>query len=102
MSTIHAVWKNCQIVPMQPVDWPEGTTLAVEPIEEAPATDPESDVLGVDPASIARWLVWFDSLEPLQFTPQEEAAWQAARRDRRDWEKSQFDRRSERLKGLFE
>jgi hypothetical protein len=78
MSSIHAVWKNGHIVPMQPVDWPEGTTLAVEPIEEALVTHPESDVLGDDPASIARWLTWFDSLEPLQFTPQEEAEWQAA------------------------
>jgi predicted DNA-binding antitoxin AbrB/MazE fold protein len=32
MNTIHAVWKNGQIVPMQPVDWPEGTPLTVEPV----------------------------------------------------------------------
>ncbi|MFI5454174.1 MAG: hypothetical protein ACHRXM_01865 [Isosphaerales bacterium] len=34
MKTIHAVWQNGQIVPTQPVDWPEGTALAVEPIED--------------------------------------------------------------------
>jgi hypothetical protein len=102
MSTIHAVWKNGQIVPTQPVDWPEGTALAVGPIEESLLTDPEGDLLGDDPASIARWLAWFDSLEPLIFTPEEEAAWQAARRQHRDWEKSRFDKRSERLKDLFE
>jgi hypothetical protein len=102
MSTIHAVWKNGQIVPTQPVDWPEGTALAVGPIEESLLTDPEGDLLGDDPASIARWLAWFDSLEPLIFTPEEEAAWQAARRQHLDWEKSRFDKRSERLKDLFE
>jgi hypothetical protein len=102
-KTIHAVWKNGQIVPMQPVDWPEGTALAVEPIEESLVTDPECDLLGDDPASIARWLAWFDSLEPLSFTPEEEeAAWETARRERRDWEKSRFDERAERLKGMFQ
>jgi hypothetical protein len=52
-----------------------------------------------DPASIARWLARFDALERLDFTPEEEAAWQAARRD---WEKSRFDDRADRLKGMFE
>jgi hypothetical protein len=101
---ILAIWKNGQIVPTQPVDWPEGTALAVEPIEEQglPPAVPEGDLLGDDRASIARWLAWFDSLEPLNFTPEEEAALQEARRQRRDWEKSQFQERAERLKGLFE
>jgi len=99
MKTIHAVWKNGQIVPTQPVDWPEGTALAVEPIEESLVTDPQGDLLGDDPASIARWLTWFDSLEPLSFTPEQEAAWEAARRERRDWEKSRFDEIEEEGKG---
>jgi hypothetical protein len=102
MNTIHAVWKNGQIVPMQPVDWPEGTPLTVEPVEQALVTDLEGDLLGDDPASIARWLAWFDELEPLRFTPEEEAAWQAARQERRNWEKLQFETRSERLRDLFE
>jgi hypothetical protein len=55
------------------------------------------NLLSDDSASIARWLAWFDSLEPLHVTPEEQAAW---RRKRRDWEKSQFDRRAERLKDL--
>jgi hypothetical protein len=102
MKTIHAVWKNGQIIPTQAVDWPEGTALAVEPIEESLVADPAGDLFGDDPASIARWLAWFDALEPLTFTPEEEAAWQAARLERRDWEKSRFDERAERLKGVFE
>jgi hypothetical protein len=102
MSKIHAVWKNGQIVPTQPVDWPEGTALAVGPIDASLVTDPAGDLLGDDPASIERWLAWFDSLEPLNFTPEEEAAWQAARREHRHWEKSRFDERAERLRDLFE
>jgi hypothetical protein len=102
MKAIYAIWTNGQIIPTQPVDWPEGTALAVEPIEERLPACPEGDLLGDDPDSIARWLVWVDSLEPLNFTPEEEAALQEARRERRDWEKSQFDDRAGRLKALFE
>jgi predicted DNA-binding antitoxin AbrB/MazE fold protein len=102
MKTILAVWKNGQIVPTQPVDWPEGTTLAVEPIDESLVTEAREDLFGDDPASIERWLAWFDSLEPLSFTPEEEAAWHTARQERRDWDKSRFEESAERLKGLFE
>ncbi len=38
MKSIHPVWKNGQIVPTQPDDWPEETALAVEPIEESGIT----------------------------------------------------------------
>jgi hypothetical protein len=102
MKAIHAIWRNGEIVPMQPVDWPEGTALTVEPVDELRATKPEGDLLGDDPESVARWLAWYDTLEPLNFTPEEDAAWQAARRERRDWEESRFDGRAERLKGMFE
>jgi hypothetical protein len=102
MKTIRTVWRNGQIVPTQTVDWPEGTALSVGPVGETLVNDRDSDLLGDDPASIARRLAWFDSLEPLCFTPDDEAAWQAARRDRRDWEKSQFNDRAERLKEMFE
>jgi hypothetical protein len=100
MKTIQAIWKNGKIMPTQPVDWPEGTALTVVPVAEVP--EREGDILGDDPASVDRWLAWYDSLEPLVFTPEEEAAWQAARRERREWEESHFDERAERLKGLFE
>jgi hypothetical protein len=102
MKAIQAIWKNGQIIPTQPVDWPEGTTLAVEPVEGSELPDAEGDLLGEDSESVARWLRWLDSLDPLEFTPDEEAALQKARTERRDWEKSRFDQRAERLKGLFE
>ncbi len=53
MKAIHAIWKNGRIVPTQPVDWPDGTTLTVEPIEEPRTSEPEGDLLGDDPTSIA-------------------------------------------------
>lgn len=102
MKAIRAIWKDGRIVPTQPIDWPEGTALVVEPVDESRAAEVERDLLDDTPEAIARWLAWYDTLEPLIFTPEEEAAWQAARRECRDREKSQFDERAERLKGLFE
>jgi len=68
---ILATWKNGQIVPDGLVDLPEGCRLAVEP---------ESETIGVteeewdnSPEGIAAWLEWYRSLEPLIFTPEEEA-----------------------------
>ncbi len=102
MKTIHAIWKDGHIVPTQPVDWPDGIELSVGPFEEFQVAESEGDLHGDDSESIARWLAWFDSLEPLVFTLEEEAAWQAARRENREWEKSHFVERAEQLKGLFE
>jgi hypothetical protein len=33
MKTIKATWTNGQIVPAEPVDWPEGAQLRVEPAD---------------------------------------------------------------------
>jgi hypothetical protein len=71
MKSIHAIWKDGRIVPTRPVD----TALIVDPIDESQAAESAGDLLGDDPASIAHWLAWYDSLEPLIFTPEEEAVW---------------------------
>ena len=81
MKTIHAIWKDGRIIPTQPVDWPDGTTLTVEPIEAAREGECEGDMFGNDPASIARWMSAYNALHPLRMTEAEEAEWQAARRD---------------------
>ncbi len=102
MKAIQAVWVHGQIIPTQPVDWPEGTVLAVEPIDAPAATDTGADLLGDDRESVDRWVHWLDTLEPLIFTPSEEATLAEARAERRDWQKCQFDANAERLKALFE
>jgi hypothetical protein len=73
MTAIKATWKNGQIVPDEKADWPDGCRLIVEPI-------PQDETLGLreedwldTPEAIAEWLTWYDSLEPLEFTPAERA-----------------------------
>lgn len=77
MRPIPAIWKDGRIVPSQPVDWPDGTALRVEPIDVAN----EGDLMGDDPEAIARWITAFDALPPLQMSPAEEDRWRAARRE---------------------
>lgn len=75
MNAIRATWTDGKIVPDGPVDWPEGCRLLIEPDS---AEAPES--IGIreedwsnSPEAIADWLAWYNSLEPLIFTPEEEA-----------------------------
>jgi hypothetical protein len=85
MKTILAIWKNGQIVPMESVDWPDGTTLSIEPVQEPEGSESEGDLLGSDPATIARWTASYDALPPMRMTEAEEAAWRDAQQDMRDY-----------------
>jgi hypothetical protein len=79
VGQVHAVWKDGRIIPEGPVDWPEGCRLRIEPDPVQPATgEDHAEDWSNAPEAIADWLAWYDSLEPLVFTPEEEA-------DLRDW-----------------
>lgn len=95
MKSVHAIWKDGRIVPTQPVDWPDGTDLTVEPLEQPWTVEAEGDLAGDDPASIARWLAYFDALPPLRMSDAEEAAWQAARDQMKDYTLTKMRSRSD-------
>jgi hypothetical protein len=78
MKAIHGIWKNGQVVPAQPVDWPDGTTLSIAPIENLRAEETEGDLSGEDDASIARRVAYYEALPPLRMSAGEEAEWQVA------------------------
>ena len=74
MEVIRATWKNGRIVPDGPVDWPEGCRLVVEPeVVEAWADEGRNEIWSDSPEAVADWLAWYDSLEPLEFTSEEQA-----------------------------
>ena len=53
MNAIKATWKNGQILPREPVDWPEGSELVVEPMTAT------AEKIGLDEAE------WRDDAESL-------------------------------------
>ncbi len=66
MNSVKATWMNGQIVPAEPVDWPEGSQLVVEPIATNGAEIGLSeDQWREDPESIAAWVAAVEQIEPL-------------------------------------
>jgi hypothetical protein len=75
MNAIKAVWKDGRIIPEEPVNWPDGCDLVVEPVASHTAR------IGIDEsewrddeAGLSEWSNWLKTIEPLEFTPEEEAA----------------------------
>jgi hypothetical protein len=78
MNAVKATWTNGRIVPGEPVDWPEGSELVVEPVttggervglDEAEWRD--------DPPALADWDAWLRTVEPRVLTDEERAAFAA-------------------------
>jgi hypothetical protein len=102
MSTITGTVRNGQVVFDEPTGLPDGCRVLVEPI-------PKLETFGIresdwrdTPEVVAEWLTWYDSLEPLEMTPEEEADWLAARRQRKECEKATFDEQAEQLRRMWE
>jgi predicted DNA-binding antitoxin AbrB/MazE fold protein len=83
MNAIKAIWTNGQIVPTEPVNWPEGSQLRVEP-------EPKSEKIGLtedewrdEPEAIAEWVAWVDTIEPLIMTDEERADLERYREEHR-------------------
>lgn len=94
MMTIKAVVRNGQIKTEKPIDLPDGTELTI-PIPDADSTSEDS------PEAIDAWIRWYDQLEPLRFTPEERAAWEAARREGKQFELAQWEKRSTLIEEHF-
>ena len=88
MNAIKATWRNGQIVPLEPIDWPEGTEVLIEPQIEAETIGMREEDWPTTPEAIEKHLALMDQIEPLILTPEEEAAWEADRKARKEYEKS--------------
>jgi hypothetical protein len=79
MNEIEGTFRSGQIVPDQPVDWPEGCRVLIQPVSATQSPVGMSEEEQSDPTKIAEWLARFDALEPLELTPEDEAEIAAAR-----------------------
>jgi hypothetical protein len=100
MSAIKATVRNGRIEPDSPLDLPEGAKLLVfpEPDANANGDDDEADT----PETIAKWLAWYDTLEPLILTDEERRAWDERRAAQKEWEQEHFEERAEKLRRMWE
>ena len=78
--------------------WPEGCRLLVEPLPVEQTFELREEDWEDTPEAIADWLRWYDSLEPLEFTPEEAADMAAWRQKVKEYTIANMERD---VRGLF-
>ena len=68
MNAVRATWTNGKILPGEPVDWPEGSELVVEPVGTGGKVGLDEAEWRDDPAALADWDVWLRTVEPRVLT----------------------------------
>lgn len=81
MNAIKAIWKNGHILPAEPVDWPEGSELLVEPLIPSETIGLDESAWQDDAEALADWEAWIRTIEPLEYTDEERAALARYRED---------------------
>ena len=71
MNAIKATWTNGQIVPAEPVNWPEGSELLVEPVITVEKVGLNEADWRDDAKALADWEAWIGTIEPLELTDEE-------------------------------
>ena len=102
MNHANGTYKNGLVILDDNADFPDGSRVRVEPVGEEESLGMREEDWPDTPEAIEEWLKWYDSLEPLIMTPEEEAAWQSARAEQKAFEKSKFEERGKRIAEMFE
>ncbi len=99
--TIKAIIRNGRIELDAPIDLPDGTELTISlptlPLPPGIRDEDDSDT----PEAIEAWIRWYDALEPLDFSPAERSAWEAARREQKQYELAEWEKRSQSIEDHF-
>src|SRR5687768_8411897 len=101
MHAIKGTYRNGTIILAEKADWAENTEVVVKPIGE-PTFGLREEDWHETPEAVAEWLRWYDSLQPLVMSKEEEAEWQAALQAQKEYELATFDERARRIERLFE
>jgi hypothetical protein len=81
VHAIRATWTNGQIVPAEPVDWPEGSELRVEAVApDGAKTGITEGEWGDDPESVAAWIAAVEKIEPMIWAEGEREEYRALSR----------------------
>ena len=77
MNTITGTFQGGRVVPDAPVDWPDGTKVEINRANESAKIGIDESEWRDDAEALADWDAWIKTVEPLEFTPQEEAEMKA-------------------------
>ena len=81
MHAIKATWINGQIVPAEPVDWPEGSELLVELVAADEKIGMTEEEWRDDPESIAAWIAAVEKIEPMIWAEGEREEYERYRKE---------------------
>src|SRR6266850_706290 len=100
MNSLQGTMKNGHIMLDTPAALPEGTRVEVLPIEAPrPTLGMREEDWPTTPEGIAALLARMDQVEPGWLSPEDDAAWRAELRARKELEKSQFAPDAAKLQG---
>jgi hypothetical protein len=94
MILTKGVIQQGQVIIPKPIDLPDGTEVVVA---AGPTEDDGAGGWDNSPEGIAAWMIWYDSLEPLIFTPEEEADTEAWLKKMNDYSGANMDKGVEDL-----
>ena len=101
VTAITGTWKNGRIVIDSPTDWPDGCRVIIEPVTDSAALAIREEDWAETPEAIAEWLRWYDTLEPLLMSPEEEANWQDSLNAQKEHDIAASEERTRRVERLF-
>ena len=101
VTTVTGTWKNGRIILDSATDWPDGCRVIIEPVSDLDALGISEEDWAETPEAIAEWLRWYDTLEPLLMTLEEEANWQDALNAQKKHDVATSHERSQRVGRLF-
>ena len=85
MNAIKATWTNGRIVPAEPVDWPEGIQLLVEPVSASERIGMDESEWRDDPESVAAWIEAVDKIHPMIWADGEREDFERYRKQSREF-----------------
>jgi hypothetical protein len=100
MNVIKATVQAGRLDVQVPPEWPDGTEVEIQPLTDY--SRPPGDDEPMTPEEIARTLAAMDKVEPFEMTAEEEAALEADRQARKQWEKAHFAEHAEKLRRQWE
>lgn len=109
METVLGTYRDGQITLERPVDWPNGAALEVRlGASVSTSFHAQQEERCVDgskppctPEEIEEWLKWFDSIEPLGMSPEEEARLEADREEFNEFNKQAMRKQWDEMEKMF-
>lgn len=102
MSAITGRVENGLVILDEPASLAEGSRVVVQPLDGAEPLGVSESQWQDTPEAIADWIAWYDSLEPIILSPDDEQSMAAYRQRQHEIGKSAFDERADRVRKIWQ